>query len=521
MVDQVANQRTVSGLVDKYINSDYDIVKSVGLNIDSIVAVNTEPAKSNIKTVADNSTEMLQIATAIANGSFTPDDALSLTSTSSVENRVVTAELNKKETIVNVALKADKTYTDTQLDLKEDKTAITAKLLLKTDKTYTDTQLALKDNIVDVDNKLSVKEDTASVDAKLLLKGDKTYIDTQLALKENSSDSDSKFLLKADKTEVIAERDRAILVEDTKQNKNKLRIDIRGNATADDVSYVSEKAIRTALDNITAGGTSGGLPVTSVTREANKQLKVVLSDGNFTLLPLETTVDIALSATSTNPLENKIIKAELDLKASTSQLHPIETKASIEALAVSYTSLADKPVVDTFLSNTSLNAVQNKLIKDALDLKANTAQLHLPETKASIEALTVSYTSLTDKPVALPAITPTDKHLELKVNSAGTDWELKENLTLSNGVSLKHGGTYVMVGAPAFTTANTLPTAGSVDGVSIKVYFVGDTVTTPIAFNPQAGETVNGDAVGVDFAGYSTIEFFTYNGNWEYRMVTA
>ena len=62
--------------------------------------------------------------------------------------------------------KADKSYVDSQDQLKADKGTVEASLLLKADKVYVDSQLVLKANEVDVDS-------------SLLTKADKTYVDSQ------------------------------------------------------------------------------------------------------------------------------------------------------------------------------------------------------------------------------------------------------------------------------------------------------------------------------------------------------
>lgn len=59
---------------------------------------------------------------------------------------------------------------------------------------------------------------------------------------------------------------------------------------------------------------------------------------------ISVTVDSSLSATSTNPVQNKVVKAALDAKQ-------------------------DRMTIDSALSSTSTNPVQNKVVKAALDAK--------------------------------------------------------------------------------------------------------------------------------------------------------
>lgn len=70
-------------------------------------------------------------------------------------------------------------------------------------------------------------------------------------------------------------------------------------------------------------------------------------------------IDAAVSESSTNSIQNKVIKqyvdAGLEGKASTSSLSTVATSGS-------YNDLDDKPTIDSELSASSTNAVQNKVI---------------------------------------------------------------------------------------------------------------------------------------------------------------
>ncbi len=90
------------------------------------------------------------------------------------------------------------------------------------------------------------------------------------------------------------------------------------------------------------------------------------------------TVDNVLSSTSTNPVQNKVIKAELDKKASTdvattsaNGLMSKEDKAKLNGIAEG----ANKTVVDSVLSDTSTNPIQNQVVAKELDKKANSSNL--------------------------------------------------------------------------------------------------------------------------------------------------
>lgn len=87
-------------------------------------------------------------------------------------------------------------------------------------------------------------------------------------------------------------------------------------------------------------------------------------------------VDSSLSSTSTNPVQNKIIKTELDKKAerdvvntTTNGLMSVADKKKLDGIA----SGANKTTVDSALSSTSTNPVQNKVVNDALKGKFSTS----------------------------------------------------------------------------------------------------------------------------------------------------
>lgn len=89
-------------------------------------------------------------------------------------------------------------------------------------------------------------------------------------------------------------------------------------------------------------------------------------------------VDSSLSSTSTNPVQNKIIKSELDKKAerdvvntTTNGLMSVADKKKLDGIATG----ATKITVDTALSSTSTNPVQNKAVKTELDKKADKTAL--------------------------------------------------------------------------------------------------------------------------------------------------
>lgn len=78
---------------------------------------------------------------------------------------------------------------------------------------------------------------------------------------------------------------------------------------------------------------------------------------------INASIDSTVSASSTNAIQNKSIKSYVDTgladKASTSTLSPVATSGS-------YNDLSNKPTIDSALSDSSTNAVQNKVITETI-----------------------------------------------------------------------------------------------------------------------------------------------------------
>lgn len=94
--------------------------------------------------------------------------------------------------------------------------------------------------------------------------------------------------------------------------------------------------------------------------------------------PDTVTVDDALSETSTNPVQNKVIAGkvktiETDLSAATKKLSGIAEGAN-------------KTVVDAALSASSANPVQNKAVNTALGKKIDTAKMGVANGVATLDA---------------------------------------------------------------------------------------------------------------------------------------
>lgn len=128
-------------------------------------------------------------------------------------------------------------------------------------------------------------------------------------------------------------------------------------------------------------------------------LSTVAKTGDYTDLSNKPAVDSALSTISSNAIQNQTVTNALNNKSNSDHNHndiyytenevdglisAHNTNSNAHNLATvatsgSYNDLTDKPsgfTVDSSLSSSSTNPVQNKVVKDALDGKANSTHSH-------------------------------------------------------------------------------------------------------------------------------------------------
>lgn len=169
------------------------------------------------------------------------------------------------------------------------------------------------------------------------------------------------------------------------------------------------KTVQAALDSKVSAQAGKGLSTNDYTTAEKQKLSAIAAGATKTI------VDAALSATSTNPVQNKVVNAALDAKANvtnpqfsgdavfnadtpfnpsctislddstaklqfTSALVPVpeeiifgDGNLSLSSIGTTYKVYTEnnKPPVDTALSSTSTNPVQNKAVHSALAEKAN------------------------------------------------------------------------------------------------------------------------------------------------------
>ncbi len=193
----------------------------------------------------------------------------------------------------------------------------------------------------------------------------------------------------------------------------------------------------------------------------NKKIVLTLQSGSTVDVPVgDLIAGLQTQITSTNKLSadliadgttNKVVTATEKStwngkQAAISDLATIRSGAGKGATAVqpgdlatvatsgSYADLTNKPTiptVDSALSSTSTNAIQNKVVNDALAGKANATHTHASDdiTGLATVATSGSYTDLTNKPTIPAAVTETTVSGWGFTKNAGTVTSVKINGT--------------------------------------------------------------------------------------------
>lgn len=157
-------------------------------------------------------------------------------------------------------------------------------------------------------------------------------------------------------------------------NTSDFKTNVMGKAADNELFIITDTpTFSLKIGNVTYDGTSN-VSATTATQSVSglmsaadkKKLDGIAAGANKTI------VDTSVSSTSTNPVQNKVIKTELDKKAgiavattSANGLMSAADKTKLDGIATG----ATKITVDTALSSTSTNPVQNKVINSALGNK--------------------------------------------------------------------------------------------------------------------------------------------------------
>ena len=173
-------------------------------------------------------------------------------------------------------------------------------------------------------------------------------------------------------------------------NTSDFKTNVMGKAADNELFIITDTpTFSLKIGNVTYDGTSN-VSATTATQSVSGLMSAADKkklDGIATGAT-KITVDTSVSSTSTNPVQNKAIKTELDKKAgtavattNTNGLMSAADKTNLNGIATG----ANKTIVDTTLSDSSTNPVQNKVIKTELDKKADKTALDAKADKTALD----------------------------------------------------------------------------------------------------------------------------------------
>ena len=173
-------------------------------------------------------------------------------------------------------------------------------------------------------------------------------------------------------------------------NTSDFKTNVMGKAADNELFIITDTpTFSLKIGNVTYDGTSN-VSATTATQSASGLMSAADKkklDG-IAKGATKITVDTALSNTSTNPVQNKVIHSALSGKAGTSVattnvngLMSAADKTKLNGIATG----ANKTTVDATLSDSSTNPVQNKVIKTELDKKADKTALDAKADKTALD----------------------------------------------------------------------------------------------------------------------------------------
>ena len=225
------------------------------ITVDSELSATSENAIQNKAVDAAVKNLQQQIDAGGAGGSVTVDSALSTTSVNPVQNKVVTAELNKKIETLNDESQAP--------------------------------------DVVNFD-----------LDSELSLTSVKGVQNKAIAEEFQKYANGTKVVAKATEANTATTASNA-----EKVNGHTVGADVPSNAVFTDTVY-DDSTVKSSIQNIVNGTTQVG-KATKATQDAQGNV-IDTTYAKKTEVPQGTVVDDALSSTSTNPVQNKVVKAEFD-----------------------------------------------------------------------------------------------------------------------------------------------------------------------------------------------------------------
>ena len=246
---------------------------------------------------------------------------------------------------------------------------------------------------------------------------------------------------------------------------------------------IIDTAVAGKQDQITVNPT-GETPTATITT-----MKI---DGVVYNVTPEITIDSALSMTSTNPVENRVVTNALNNKQEQLTVNPTGTaEASLEKLTIDgviYNIISATTTVDNVLSMTSTNPVENRVITNALNGKQEQLTVNPAGTaSASLEKLTIdgviyniiSATTTVDDALSTTSTNPVEnrvitnaldnKQEQLTVNPTGTPEASLEKVTIDGVIYNISSATTTVDDALSTTSANPVENRVITNALNDKV----------------------------------------------------
>ena len=225
---------------------------------------------------------------------------------------------------------------------------------------------------------------------------------------------------------------------------------------------------------------------------ATETITTMKIDGVVYNVTPEITIDSALSMTSTNPVENRVVTNALNNKQEQLTVNPTGTaEASLEKLTIDgviYNIISATTTVDNVLSMTSTNPVENRVITNALNGKQEQLTVNPAGTaSASLEKLTIdgviyniiSATTTVDDALSTTSTNPVEnrvitnaldnKQEQLTVNPTGTAEASLEKVTIDGVIYNISSATTTVDDALSTTSTNPVENRVITNALNDKV----------------------------------------------------
>lgn len=225
---------------------------------------------------------------------------------------------------------------------------------------------------------------------------------------------------------------------------------------------------------------------------AEASLEKLTIDGViYNIISATTTVDNVLSMTSTNPVENRVITNALNGKQEQLTVNPAGTaSASLEKLTIDgviYNIISATTTVDDALSTTSTNPVENRVITNALNNKQEQLTVNPTGTaEASLEKVTIdgviynisSATTTVDDALSTTSTNPVENRV---ITNALND---KVDSSTLNAMSLKISDQLSQDPSAEIAQSLTITVGGASTIYNLPTQIIVDDTLSPTSTNP-------------------------------------